>query len=89
MWQLRLAASIYTAITLMMEGARTSEASVNIYKTIRRKNPEDGHLHRKNYLAKLTLEIIQNSASLKYTNKFQVLDKNSPLPLSGRKQKQS
>jgi hypothetical protein len=28
----------------MMEAARTSEKSVNFYKTTRRNNPEDGHL---------------------------------------------
>jgi hypothetical protein len=30
---------------LMMEAARTSEMSVNIYQTTRHYNPEDSHLH--------------------------------------------
>jgi hypothetical protein len=29
----------------MMEAARTSEKLVNFYKTTRRYNPEDSHLH--------------------------------------------
>jgi hypothetical protein len=37
-----LAASI---TALMMEAARTSETSVNVYQTTRRYNPEDSHLH--------------------------------------------
>jgi hypothetical protein len=31
-------------IALMMEAARTSEKSVNLYQTARRYNPEDSHL---------------------------------------------
>jgi hypothetical protein len=31
-------------IALMMEAARSSEASVNFYQTTRRYNPEDSHL---------------------------------------------
>jgi hypothetical protein len=38
-----LAASIIRV--LMMEVADTSDTSVNIYQTARRKNPEDSHLH--------------------------------------------
>jgi hypothetical protein len=32
-------------IALMMEAARTSETSVNIYQTTQYNNPEDSHLH--------------------------------------------
>jgi hypothetical protein len=32
-------------IALMMEAESTSETSVNFYKTTRRNNPEDNHLH--------------------------------------------
>jgi hypothetical protein len=32
-------------IALMMEAARTSEASENFYQTTRRNIPEDSHLH--------------------------------------------
>jgi hypothetical protein len=32
-------------IALMMEAARTSEVLVNFYRTTRRYNPEDSHLH--------------------------------------------
>jgi hypothetical protein len=32
-------------IALMTEAANTSEVLVNLYQTIRRNNPEDGHLH--------------------------------------------
>jgi hypothetical protein len=39
-----LAASIIRAIVLMMEAAKTSETSVNLYQTTRRYNPEDSHL---------------------------------------------
>jgi hypothetical protein len=40
------------AIALMVEAARTSETSVNVYQTIRRCNPEDSHLptHRRENL---------------------------------------
>jgi hypothetical protein len=34
----------HQAITLMMEAANTSEASVNFYQTTRGNNPEDSHL---------------------------------------------
>jgi hypothetical protein len=39
-------------IALMMEAARTSETLVKCYQTIRRYNPEDGHLrtHRRENL---------------------------------------
>jgi hypothetical protein len=30
---------------VMMEAANTSETSVNFYRTTRRNNPEDSHLH--------------------------------------------
>jgi hypothetical protein len=40
-----LVAFIIRLIALMMEAASTSETSVNFYQTIRRNNPEDGHLH--------------------------------------------
>jgi hypothetical protein len=30
---------------LMMEAVNISETSVNFYQTVRRNNPEDGHLH--------------------------------------------
>jgi hypothetical protein len=41
-----LSASIINVIVaLMMEAARTSETLVNFYKTTRRYNPEDSHLH--------------------------------------------
>jgi hypothetical protein len=40
-----LAASIITAITLMMEAASSSETSVNFYQTAWRNNPEVSHLH--------------------------------------------
>jgi hypothetical protein len=40
-----LAASIIRAKTLMMETARTSETSVNVYQTTRCNIPEDSHLH--------------------------------------------
>jgi hypothetical protein len=33
------------SIIALMEAASTSETSVNFYQTIRRFNPEDGHLH--------------------------------------------
>jgi hypothetical protein len=36
------------AITLMMEGARTSETLVNFYQTTQRYNPEDSHLNVQN-----------------------------------------
>jgi hypothetical protein len=39
-----LAASI---IVLMIEAARTSETYVKFFKTTRRNNPEDGHLHNR------------------------------------------
>jgi hypothetical protein len=43
-----LAASIIRAnraiISLMMEAARTSETSVNVYQNTPRNNPEDSHL---------------------------------------------
>jgi hypothetical protein len=47
-----LAASIIRTIGLMMEAAKTSEMSVNVYQTIRRNNPEDSHLrpHRRENL---------------------------------------
>jgi hypothetical protein len=32
-------------IALMMEAVQTSETSVNFYRTARRYNPEDHHLH--------------------------------------------
>jgi hypothetical protein len=37
---------------MMMEAARISETSVNLYQTTRRYNPEDGHLrtHRRENL---------------------------------------
>jgi hypothetical protein len=40
-----LAASIIRAIALTMEGASTSERSVNFYQTTRRNNPENSHLY--------------------------------------------
>jgi hypothetical protein len=41
-----LAASIFRAIiALMMETTSTSETSVNLYRTTRRNNLEDSHLH--------------------------------------------
>jgi hypothetical protein len=44
-----LAASIFraTAITLMMEAARTSGTLVNFYQTTQRYNPKDNHLNVK------------------------------------------
>jgi hypothetical protein len=36
---------VLPAIALMMEAASTSEESANFYQTIRRNNPQDGHLH--------------------------------------------
>jgi hypothetical protein len=47
-----LAASIISAIALMMETASTSETPVNIYQNTRRNIPEDSHLHtrRREYL---------------------------------------
>jgi hypothetical protein len=38
-------ACIIWAIALMMQAARTSETSVNVYQTKRRYNPEDSRLH--------------------------------------------
>jgi hypothetical protein len=35
---------IAASIALMMEAASTYEASVNVYQTTRRNNPEDSHL---------------------------------------------
>jgi hypothetical protein len=40
-----LTASIIRAIVLLMEAARTSETSGNVYQTTRRKSPENSHLH--------------------------------------------
>jgi hypothetical protein len=40
-----LDASIIGKIALMMEAASTSETSVNFYRTTRRNNPGDSHLH--------------------------------------------
>jgi hypothetical protein len=44
--------SLVRFISLMMEAASTSEASVNFYQTTRRNNREDSHLHtrRREYL---------------------------------------
>jgi hypothetical protein len=44
------AAPCSLAIALMMEAARTSETSVNVYQTIRRNIPEDSHLKPSNLL---------------------------------------
>jgi hypothetical protein len=41
---------IKAIITLMMEAASTSETSVNFYQTARHYNPEDSHLHTREYL---------------------------------------
>jgi hypothetical protein len=53
---------------LMMEAARTSEMSVNVYQTTRRYNPEDSHLRthssgnlKSYYLT--TLSVAQTTAS--------------------------
>jgi hypothetical protein len=40
----------YSIIALMMEAVITSETSVNIYHTTRRKNPEDSHFLAKSIL---------------------------------------
>jgi hypothetical protein len=47
---------------LMIEAASTSETSVNFYKTTRRNNPEDSHLHirrRENLKSQLVRLIIE------------------------------
>jgi hypothetical protein len=36
---------VYRLIALMLEAASSSETSVNLYKSTRRNNPEDSHLH--------------------------------------------
>jgi hypothetical protein len=46
--------SIIRATALMMEAARTSETSVNLYQTARRNNPEDSHQQFKSYVRRLT-----------------------------------
>jgi hypothetical protein len=63
-----LAASIIRA---MMEAARTSETSVNVYQTTRRNNPEDSHLrthHRENLKSYLISYLLQVT-KLVYDNK--------------------
>jgi hypothetical protein len=52
-----LAASIIRAIILMIEAASTSDASINLYQTARRNNPEDSHLHNLIILQLLPLEV--------------------------------
>jgi hypothetical protein len=37
--------SLVRTIALMVEAARNYETSVNFYRTTRRNNPEDNHLH--------------------------------------------
>jgi hypothetical protein len=49
-------------IALMMEAASTSETLVNFYRTTRRYNPEDSHLHtrRRENLKSSSQSFIQN-----------------------------
>jgi hypothetical protein len=43
----RFSGAYYRAITLIMEAVSTSETTENFYETVRRNNPEDGHLEAK------------------------------------------
>jgi hypothetical protein len=57
------------AIALMMVSVSTSDTSVNFYKTTRRNNPEDSHLHtrrRENLKSHITACLLIQSLSLGY-----------------------
>jgi hypothetical protein len=58
-------------IALIMEVADTSETSVNFYRTTRRDNPEDSHLHtrrRENLKSHLeSIFILEHGFALKST----------------------
>jgi hypothetical protein len=58
----------------MIEATSTSETSINFYRTTRRYNPEDSHLHtrRRGNLKSYSLESVTNSYNLiKYNLNYQ------------------
>jgi hypothetical protein len=54
--------TVYRAIALMVETAKTSETSINFYETTRCNTPEDSHLHTHR---RENLKSLQNAVSSK------------------------